>query len=77
MYSLLKLSSRDYFLSCLTPQAGVAVANAGNEVQSTVSAVQSNKGLVGDVLRTVGGARRSLRSVTTSIKGTKKWWKKL
>ena len=62
---------------CLIPQAGVATANAGNAVQSIVSEVQSNKGLVGEVVNVVGGARRSLRSVTTSIKGVKKWWKKL
>ncbi|KAG0166959.1 hypothetical protein DFQ28_006792 [Apophysomyces sp. BC1034] len=35
--------------------AGVAVANAGNAVQNTVSEIQSNSGAIGDVVRVVGG----------------------
>ena len=66
-----------YPLSRLIPQAGAAAANADNNVQSVVSELQSNKSLAGDVNYTVAGGRRSLRSVTTSIKGVKKWWKKL
>ena len=55
----------------------MAAANAGDAAQSTISRIQSNDGLAGDIVKTLTGKRRSLGSVTTSIKGVKKWWKKL
>lgn len=64
------------FLITLVPQASVVVSDAGIAADGVADGADKDPGAVGEVSKITRSNRKSTRSVTSSIKGVKKWWKK-